>query len=238
MVDVAAPVGGTLRDERAAEIETPILCLCFCQGPVRLLLAGAEEVHDMLATSMQKLCDQTPVATPPKRLRAHQTGPRLRQRCRERLLPTFRAHASGIAAERCDTKTAETVLTRFTREPAAELDRVPVSDPLLRESRGENLLVELRVVPRAWKTSNVYDRAHADFTEDLHKLFDRPRAVSDRPYGHPRRLRDASQRHGTIMTSPAPTSVEPPLSMWNRCERTLTESPSDPAGNSAHWFVG
>ena len=202
MVDVAAPVGGTLRDERAAEIETPILCLCFCQGPVRLLLAGAEEVHDMLATSMQKLCDQTPVATPPKRLRAHQTGPRLRQRCRERLLPTFRAHASGIAAERCDTKAAKAVLTRLTRQPSAELDRMPVGDPLLRQSRGESLLVELRVMARAWKPSNVYDGAHPDFTECLHELVGRPRAVTDRPYGHPRLLRDASQRHGTIMTGP------------------------------------
>jgi hypothetical protein len=209
IIDVATPVAGALRDKRAAEIETPVPRLRFCHRPVLLLLARAEQVHDTLAAGVYKLCDQTTVATPPKRLRAHQAGPRLRQRCRKRLLPTLRAHASGVAAERCDTKTPETVLTRFTREPAAERDRVPVGDPLLHEPRGESLLVELRVVARAWKASNVYDRAHTDFTKGLHELFDRPRAVSDRPYGHPRLLRDASQRHGAIMTAPALTNAKP-----------------------------
>src|SRR5438552_2835727 len=107
-------------------------------------------MHDMLTAGMQKLCDQTPVATPPERLRAHQAGPRLRQRCPERLLPTFRTHASGIAAERCDTKAAKAILIPLTREPSAKLDRMPVGDPLLRQSRRESLLVELGVVARAW----------------------------------------------------------------------------------------
>jgi hypothetical protein len=112
---------------------------------------------------------------------------------------------TAASASRASTKLSR----RAQRRTSSGIDRVPVGDPFLRASRSEGLLVELRVVARAWKAPNVYDRAHPDFTEDLHKIFDGPRAVSDRPYGHPRRLRDAAQRHGAIMAAPAPTSVKP-----------------------------
>lgn len=183
-----------LRDERSTEVEAPGLRLCFSQGLVLLLPTGAEEVHDMLAAGVEKLCDQTPVATPPKRLRAHQAGPRLRQRRGERVLPIFRTHTSGIAAERCHTKAAKSVLIGLTGEPSAELDRMPVADPRLLESRGESRLIELRVVTRAWKAPNVDDGAHPDLTECRHEFVGRPRAVPDRPYGHRRLPRDVRRR--------------------------------------------
>lgn len=71
-------------------------------------------MHDTLAARVEKLCEK-------------QGRPASAYGCRERLLPSLRAHASGIAAARCDMKTAETGLTRCTREPAAELDRVQVA---------------------------------------------------------------------------------------------------------------
>jgi hypothetical protein len=152
-----------------------------------MLLAGAEQVYDVLAAGVQKLRDQPPVATPPERLRAHQARPRLRKRGRERALPIFRAHTSGVAAERCDTKAPEAVLTGLTGEPSAELDRMSVADRFLLESCGESRLIELGVVSRAWKAPNVDDCAHAGLTECRHELVRGPRAVPERPDGHRRR---------------------------------------------------
>ena len=104
-----------------------------------LLFAGPEEMHDVFPAGMQELCEQAPVATPPKGLRAHEAGSRLRERrgeCRgECRLPPLSAHAGGIAAEGDDAKTAEAILARLTGEAAAKLDRVPISDLALLEHR-------------------------------------------------------------------------------------------------------
>jgi hypothetical protein len=44
-----------------------------------LTLAGPKEMHYLLPARMQELCDQAPMATPPKRLRAKEAGSRLLQ---------------------------------------------------------------------------------------------------------------------------------------------------------------
>src|SRR5665213_3661382 len=116
-------------------------------------------MHDVLAAGVQELCDQAPVATPPKGLRAHEAGSRLRQRRGERRLPPLSAHAGGVAAEGGDAKTAEAILARLTGEPPAKLDRVPIGDPTLLEHRSESWLVELRVMTRARKASHIDERA-------------------------------------------------------------------------------
>jgi hypothetical protein len=43
-----------------------VACLRFGQGPVLLLLAWPGTVHDPLASGMQELGDQAPVAAPPE----------------------------------------------------------------------------------------------------------------------------------------------------------------------------
>ena len=131
-----------------------------------LLLAGTEEMHDVLPAGMQQFCDQAPVATPPKRLRTHEAGGRLRERCHERRLPPISTHAGGIAAEGGDTKTTEAILTRFARKAAAKLDRMPIADPALLEHRLESRLIELGVVTRARKASNVDQRADSRLADN------------------------------------------------------------------------
>ena len=136
-----------LGDEGAAEIQSAFPRLGFEQGLVLLLLAGTEEMHDVLSAGMQELGDQPPVAAPPQRLRAHEAGSWLRQRRGQRGLPHLGAHAGGIAAKGRDAQTTEAVLARFTGEAAAKLDHVPVGNPALLERRFENWFVELGVVP-------------------------------------------------------------------------------------------
>ena len=142
----------------------------------------------MFPASMQKRCDQAPVATPPQGLRTHEAGSRLRKRGGECHLPPLSAHAGGIAAKGGDTKTAEAILTRLTREAATQLERVPIGDPALLEHRSESRLVELGVVTRAWKASHVDERAGAGLADNRHEFFRRPRPMPDRPHGHRARV--------------------------------------------------
>jgi hypothetical protein len=173
-----------LRDQDAAEIQPAVAGLGFEQGLVLLPLTGSEEMYDVLPAGMQELCDQAPVATPPKGLRAHEAGRRLRQRRGERRLPPLSAHAGGIAAEGGDAKTAEGILARLTGEAAAKLDRVPIGDPPLLEHRCESWSVELGVVTRAREASHIDQGADAGLAYNGHEFFSRPSPMPDRPDDH------------------------------------------------------
>ena len=146
--------------------------------------AGPEEMNDVLPASVQKLCDQAPVATPPERLRAHEARRPFRQRSGERRLPNVGAHAGGIAAEGGDAKAPELILPRLSCAATAELGRVPVGDPVSLEYGGELWLVELRVVARARKSPHVDECADAGVTEDRYELVTRTRPMTDRPDSH------------------------------------------------------
>ena len=135
-----------LRYKGAAEIQPAVPCLRIGQGLVILLLTRPEEMHELLHAGMQELCDQTPVATPPQGLRAHEARSRLGERRGQRVLPPLSTHASGIAAEGGDAKAAEYILAWLAGEPAAELNSVPIRDAALLEHRSKSWLVELRVV--------------------------------------------------------------------------------------------
>src|SRR5580765_5856057 len=185
---VSIRVRAWLRDEGATEIQPPLARLRFGQGPVLLLLAGSEKVHDPLAPGVQKLSDQAPVAAPPERLRAHQAGGRLRERRCQCLLPARSAHAGGVAAKCGDAKTAELVLAGLAREAAAQLDRVSVGDAVFFEYRAEGRLIELRVVARAREAPHIDERADAGCADNRYQLFRRTCAVPDRPDDHRRRM--------------------------------------------------
>jgi hypothetical protein len=133
---------------------------------------------------MEELRDQTPMATPPKRLRAHEARKRLRESRGERGLPPLGTHAGGIATERGDAQTAEPLLSRLTGETAAKFDRVPIRDPSVLERRLERKLVELGVVPRAGEAPYIDECADARFAENRHELCRRPRPMADRPDDH------------------------------------------------------
>jgi hypothetical protein len=141
-------------------------------------------MNDVLPASVQKLCDQAPVATPPERLRAHEARRPLHQRSGERRLPNVGAHAGGIAAEGGDAKAPELILPRLSCAATAELGRVPVSDPVSLEYGGELWLVELRVVARAGKSPHVDECADAGVTEDRYELVTRTRPMTDGPDCH------------------------------------------------------
>jgi hypothetical protein len=96
----------------------------------------------------------------------------------------FRAHSGRIAAESRNTNAAKAFLARLVRETSAKLDCMLVGDSGVREKRGERRLVELRIVTRAWKPSNIDERPDARRSEHLHELLGRPRPVADRPNGH------------------------------------------------------
>src|SRR4051812_45519600 len=128
-------VGVFLRYEFAAEIQPAIPRLGFDPGLVILLLAGPEEVHDMLPTGVQKLCDQASVAAPPECFRAHEARHRLRQRHSERRLPPLGAHAGGIATKRGDAQALKALFAGLSGEAAPELARVPIGDPASLEHR-------------------------------------------------------------------------------------------------------
>ena len=141
-------------------------------------------MNDVLPASVQKLCDQAPVATPPERLRAHEARRPFRQRSGQRRLPNVGAHAGGIAAEGGDAKAPELILPWLSGAATAELGGVPVGDPVSLEYGGELWLVELRVVARARKSPHVDECADAGVTEDRYELVPRSRPMADRPDGH------------------------------------------------------
>ena len=165
-------------------MEPAIPRLGLGQRLVDLPPAGPEEMDDVLPASVQKLCDQAPVATPPERLRAHEARRRFRQRSDERRLPSVGAHAGGVAAKGGDAKAAEAILPRFSGSATAELGRVPVGDPVILERHGEIRLVELGIVTRTRKPPYVDECADASLAKDRDEFVARPRPMADRPDCH------------------------------------------------------
>jgi len=138
----------------------------------------------VVPADMEELGDQASVAAPPKGLRTHEAGPRLRERRTERRLPSLRAHAGGIATERRHAQTVERIFTGLTDEATAEFDRVPVGDSALLECSSESGLVELRVVTRTREAPHIDERDDASVANDGHEFVDGPRPVADRPDDH------------------------------------------------------
>ena len=124
------------------------------------------------------------MATPPKRLRAHEAWSWLRQRRCELPLPPLSAHAGGVAAKRGDAKAAEDILARLASEAAAKLNRMSIGDLALLEHDRESCLVELRIVTRPGKASHVDDGLDAGLTDDRYEFFRTPGPMPDRPDDH------------------------------------------------------
>jgi hypothetical protein len=177
-----------LRYESSAEVQAALARLGFEQRFVLLLLAGSEKVDDALASGVQELGDQAPVAAPPECLRTHEARRRLRERRTERRLPPFAAHASGIATERRHAQTVERILTRLTDEATAEFHGVPVGDPALLERSSESGLVELRIVTRTREAPHIDERDDARLANNRREFVDGPSPVADRPNDHHLRM--------------------------------------------------
>ena len=88
-------------------------------------------MYDVLPASVQQLCNQAPVTTPPKRLRGHDAGSGLGQGLGERRLPPLSTHAGGITAEGGNAEAAEAILIRITGATTTKLDRMPITDPAI-----------------------------------------------------------------------------------------------------------
>jgi hypothetical protein len=155
---------------------------------VFLLFARSEKVHDPLASGMQELGDQAPMAAPPERLRTHEAGRRLHERRTECHLPPLAAHAGGVATERRHAQTAERILTGLTGKAAAELDSVPVGDPILLECSLENGLVELGVVTRTREAPHIDECDDPGLTHNGREFVNGSSAVADGPNEHPIRM--------------------------------------------------
>src|SRR5690348_17002094 len=115
---------------------------------MRLAVAGAQQVDDLVSADVKQLGDQPSVATPPERLGAEEARDRPGDGGRERLLPFRGSHPRGVAAERRDADAAEQLLPGLAAPPAAELDCVHVADPGCTDRRGEGRAVELRMTAR------------------------------------------------------------------------------------------
>jgi hypothetical protein len=141
-------------------------------------------MQDFVSPCVKEFRDQAAMATPPKRLGAHEAWRRLLEGSAERPLPIGGGHPSGIAAKRGLTEAAESFLTWLARTPAAELRGVPVHDRLRSEARVQGFLVELRVSPRPGKPAHVHERRRAHLTQTVDELCEWPRAVANRENAH------------------------------------------------------
>src|SRR4051812_32753232 len=184
----AAPPPGSrtrfLRDEDAAEVEPIRARLGHHPGYVRLGGSRAPQGAYLVPMGMEQLGDQAPVALPPRRLRAHQGGRGPGEGGSERLLPAGRRHPCRVGAESRDPDAAVPLLAGLVREPAAEVDRVPIGDACSLESRHERASVELGVAARAGIAPDVDERLHPGGGEEADELLERTRAVSDRVHDH------------------------------------------------------
>src|SRR5690349_8630780 len=97
----------------------PILSLGVARRHVRLAFAGPDQMDDLVASRVQELRDQAPVAAPPRRLGAHEARRRFGERRRERFLPADGAHARRVAAKRRRPDAREALLARLSAETAA-----------------------------------------------------------------------------------------------------------------------
>ena len=112
-------------------------------------------MDDFVAACRQELRDQAPVAAPPRRLRAHETGSRLGESVLECLLPRFGAHPGRIASKRGHTNAGEALLAWLVRAPPAKLLRMTVGDSGRGQRLCERRLIELGISPRARKAAHV-----------------------------------------------------------------------------------
>jgi hypothetical protein len=182
--DLEEPGRFFLGDECAAEIQAAVPRLGLEQRPVVLLFAGAEEMHHLVSARVQEFGDQAPVATPPKRLRAHEAGIRFYQRCGEGGLPALRAHPGGVAAKGGDAQAIEHVFTWLTGKAAAQLDRVPICDAAFLERRPKRRLIELWIVTRSGESSHIDDGVDAGLTDNRYEFFRTSGPMPDRPDDH------------------------------------------------------
>jgi hypothetical protein len=82
------------------------------------------------------------------------------------------AHPRGVGAERVDADAAEPFLAGLVREPAAEVDLLPVRDSGRLDRCGEGVPVELRVATRARVAADVDERLDAGLAQQRDELLE------------------------------------------------------------------
>src|SRR5437868_14829722 len=100
---------------------------------MRFGLSRADEMADVVASGVEELGEQTPVAALPRRLRAHQARRRRGECLRECGLPRLSGHAGGVGAEGVHPDAGEALLSRLVREPPAKRIDGAVADSGLAE---------------------------------------------------------------------------------------------------------
>src|SRR5437773_10531533 len=97
---------------------------------MRLALPPCEKMRDGPAVDGEAIRDQSPVASPPERLSAHERGARFAREAGKALIAARElraAHVVGIAAERCDPQcTVRRVRMRLAT--AAQLRKMNIGD--------------------------------------------------------------------------------------------------------------
>src|SRR5207248_2455533 len=131
----------------AAQVQPAVADFGLVVESVTLVLAGADEVHDLVAAGDEQLRDQPAMTPPPRRLCAHEARRGLGKHVRQRLLPLGLPHPRRVAAEPRDAQARELLLARLAAPPPTELRGVPIFDPGLRQRLGESRLVVLRMAP-------------------------------------------------------------------------------------------
>ena len=172
------PLEPSLIGEASAEIELSVSHLGGRMRSVRLSLARAEQVHDLVTARDEELGDEAAVAPQPRRLGAHDARALLVQHQRESVLPLRRSHPRRVAGERAQT--GEALLAGLVRAEPAELDRMAVVDPGLGQRRREGRLVELRIPPRSRVAAHVDEGRHVRLSQARDELRRLTPAVPDR----------------------------------------------------------
>jgi hypothetical protein len=145
-------------------------------------------MDDFVATCRQELRDQAPVAAPPRRLRAHETGSRLGESLLECRLPRFGAHPSRIASKRGHTNAGEALLAWFVRSPPAKLLRMTVGDSGRGQKLRQRRLIELGIAPRAGEAAHVDQGFGRGLSQTGDELFGGTGAMTDGEDIHARRI--------------------------------------------------
>ena len=135
-------------------------------------------MDDFVASGLEQLRDEPPVAALPRCLGAHEDRIGLGERIRERRLPLRAPHAGRIAREGAEA--LEALLTGLAGAKPAELDRMAIVDAGRLQALGERLLVELRVASRRRIAPDVDERAASRFLQALDELLDGSPSVTDR----------------------------------------------------------
>lgn len=145
-------------------------------------------MDDFVATCRQELGDQAPVAAPPRRLRAHETGSSLGESVLECPLPRFGAHPGGIAAKRSHTNAGEALLAWLVRAPPAKLLRMTVGDSGRGQRIRERRLIELGISPRSREAAHVDQGFGARLPQTGDELFAGTCAMADGEDVHAKRI--------------------------------------------------